>query len=74
MIRVLILIEEIFYFLETMKVAVIVILALLSCFQASPVGYTQSVISSNRCFFFSIWEFVRDETGNSGKIRPLILP
>ena len=40
MTRVLILTEEIFYSLETMKVAVIVIVALLSCFQASPVGHT----------------------------------
>ena len=59
MIQVLILIEEIFYSLGTMKVAVIVILALLSCFQASPVGYTHSVISSNR-FFFSRSEYVSE--------------
>ena len=71
MIRVLILIEEIFYSLETMKVAVIVIVALLSYFQASPVGHTHSVISSNGCFFLDLsmcrrWngQFRRDKTLN----------
>ena len=70
MIRVLILTEEIFYSLETMKVAVIVIVALLSCF-SSPVGHTHSVISSNGCFFLDLsmcrgWngQFRRDKTLN----------
>ena len=58
-------------FLRTMKVAVIVIVALLSCFQASPVGHTHSVISSNGCFFLDLsmcrrWngQFRRDKTLN----------
>ena len=73
MIRVLILIEEIFYSLETMKVAVIVIVALLSCFQASRVVIPTQLFPA-KDVSFSIWVCVGDETGNSGEIRPLTLP